>query len=127
MQKVEGSSPFIRSPKPAGNGGFLFGEDALSCGDGSVRFWSGSSGDRGPCRPLQHVCHDRLLVHRVAAVASESEARIAVAHHRADGRDREAVLGQPDASGRVAERMPGEALVAPSIPAAVLSHIERSA
>jgi hypothetical protein len=30
MQKVVGSSPIIRSPEPAGNGGFLVPEDALS-------------------------------------------------------------------------------------------------
>jgi hypothetical protein len=33
MQKVEGSSPFIRLRKPAGNGGFFMGAVALGSGD----------------------------------------------------------------------------------------------
>src|SRR6185503_2093421 len=33
MQKVEGSSPFIRSSKPAGNGGFFVFSDVVPAAD----------------------------------------------------------------------------------------------
>src|SRR5262245_2403376 len=36
MQKVEGSSPFIRSPEPAGNGGFSVGLEVCSIPGGPV-------------------------------------------------------------------------------------------
>jgi hypothetical protein len=44
MQKVDGSSPFIRSEKPAGNGGFSMGYSESYTPEGALaRCWLGSS------------------------------------------------------------------------------------
>ena len=94
MQKVDGSSPFIRFSESPAQAGFFYAARGSSRASEPARSGLGqvSSAGCGLRCALQNIRHDGLLVSRIAAVTGERECGVAMTHHRAHRRDRLAVL-----------------------------------
>jgi hypothetical protein len=95
MQKVEGSSPFIRFTEPAGNGGFFSLAKMLFSTEAMPRSGSGQVPSADPCRggAGEHVAHDDGLVPREPFLGAVEPVRRDASHTplerlRADGRAR---------------------------------------